>query len=139
MTYLTQLENYPTGDCVRTVFACLLDKKDPIEVPNFMRDGDVHFNEHMQKWLDENGLVWVEVSMKDWSNHPTLPEGYCGISGKSPRGDYNHIVVGRVRHYEDGGIQYRAVDYVHDTSPFHKEGEYIIGEPLWIGFLTRKL
>jgi len=52
-TKLKQLENYPTGDCQRTVFACLLGLYDPTDIPNFMRDGSE--NDMFKKNLD--GLI----------------------------------------------------------------------------------
>ena len=135
---LKQLENYPIGDCMRTVFACLLNKENPKDVPNFMEKGEKLFNQNIKNWLAQNDFAWVEVSMKDWHNHPFLPVGYCGISGKSPRGDFNHIVIGEIREIIRNGEMCRVIHYIHDTSPYH-DGIFIDGEPLWIGFLLKKL
>ena len=56
---LKQLEKYPTGDCMRTVFACLLGKEDPKEVPNFMEKGNDLFNQNIKNWLEQNNLEWA--------------------------------------------------------------------------------
>jgi len=139
MTRLIQLENYPTGDCQRTVFACLLDKEDPRDVPNFMYDGnDDKFWERVNTWLEENKLVYIEISLDDFKNMHShaIPEGYCTVMGKSPRGDWNHIVIGKV--VIDREKQMRWIELVHDTSPYH-DGRYLDGEPICIGFLNRKL
>lgn len=138
MTKLIQLENYPTGDCMRTVFACLLGKEEPTEVPNFMAKGNEDFQKNIDAWLEENGLVYVEVSFDDFHTAAFIPDGYFGISGKSPRGDWDHIVIGESSVREEDGLMYRDYKFVHDTSPHH-DGVFLDGPPKLMGFLTRKL
>lgn len=136
---LKQIENYPTGDCMRSVFACLLGLESVQEIPNFMRDGNSNFQTYIEQWLSENSLEWVEISYKEWCETPFFPLGYCGISGKSPRGDYDHIVVGEIKkRVGKNGLAYRDIYFRHDTSPFH-DGNYIDGDVKLIGFLLRKL
>jgi hypothetical protein len=134
ITRLKQIEKYPTGDCFRTVMACLLCKENVTDVPNFMRDGDKHFKKYFDIWLEEQGLEWVEITWKAFADSYTLPIGYCGVSGKSLRGDYNHIVVCK----SDIKDNRRFVTYIHDPSPYHN-GDFIDGEPIMVGFLLRKL
>jgi len=138
MTKLIQTENYPTGDCMRTVFACMLNKANPDEVPNFMRDGEKTFYPYMESWLTENDLEWIELDYEDWKKTPSVPLGICGITGKSPRGDYDHIVVGDIRHRSEDEKNFRDIYFTHDTSPAH-DGAFIEGDIKLIGFLLRKL
>lgn len=136
MTRLKQLfPTPPRGDCMRTVFACLLDKQHPNEVPNFMRKGAKCFDMYVTKFLEENDLVWVEVPFEHLGECLFLPLGYCGVTGKSPRGRHNHIIVGELVKRENGTLQ---INYVHDPSPVH-DGIFFDGDPIWVGFLTRKL
>lgn len=137
MTKLKQLNKYPNGDCMRTVFACLLDYDNPELIPNFStaKEG---FTQSIEKWLLENDLEYIEISGREFFECPFTPIGYCGISGKSPRGEYNHIVVGRAYTVEKEDGLYREVEFLHDPSPFH-DGKYIDGDIKWIGFLVRSL
>lgn len=137
---LKQLENYPTGDCQRTVFACLLGYADPTMVPNFMVVADTEeevskiFTDNLNRWLEEERLNYIEVSLEEFQRLLFIQEGYCTILGKSPRGEYNHIVVGKIIKNND---QYE-VYFEWDTSPYH-DGKYIDGDIKAIGFLSRKL
>ena len=137
---LKQLENYPTGDCQRTVFACLLGFDDPTMVPNFMEIADTEeevnsiFTYNMNSWLDNNDLQYIEVSLEEFKQLLFIPEGYCTILGKSPRGEYNHVVVGKII---KNGDQYE-VYFEWDTSPYH-DGRFIDGDIKAMGFLSRKL
>lgn len=138
MTKLTQLKNYPMGDCMRTVFACLLSLEEPTEVPNFMDDGVENFQSRIDKWLEDEGLIYVEVSFDDFHTASFIPNGFFGISGKSPRGDWDHIVIAEASTREEDGSTYRDFKFIHDTSPYH-DGTYLDGKPKVMGFLTRKL
>ena len=138
ITKLTQIENYPIGDCVRSVFACLLGLDNVEEVPNFMRDGNEKFQEHLEQWLEEKDLEYIELDYEVYKETAYFPYGHCGVSGKSPRGDWDHIVVGEiVKRVEDDGA-YRDIYFRHDTSPFH-DGKFIDSDIKSIGFLVRKL
>jgi len=141
MTRLKQLKNYPIGDCQRTVFACLLGYESPLDVPNFteMEENkelmENNFVRNIYNWLDENNLTYIEVTEESFKHSGYIPLGYCTISGKSPRGDYNHIVIGKITLNKDNLYELR---YVWDTSPFH-DGNFIDGKILSIGFLSRKI
>lgn len=137
---LKQLENYPKGDCQRTVFACLLGYNDPLLIPNFMVEAETEeevstiFINNMNMWLEENRMNYIEVSMEEFHKLLFIPTGYCTILGKSPRGEYNHVVVGRIEKAIDGYEVY----FEWDTSPYH-DGRFIDGEIKAIGFLSKKI
>lgn len=135
---LKQIENYPTGDCVRTVFACLLGYDNPEAIPNFMANGNEEFEEKMLAWLDENNLSFIEISLEEFHKAEFTPIGYCTVSGKSPRGEWDHMVVGEVKLRKENDLKYRDLYLRHDTSPFH-DGKYIDGDVTLVGFLVRKL
>lgn len=138
ITKLKQIEQYPIGDCVRSVFACLMGLDSVEEIPNFMRDGEEKYNQHLQEWLDENNLSYIEIDFKAAQVAYHIPEGYCGIAGKSPRGDYDHLVIGEVKYrYEDEKV-FRDFHFIHDTSPYH-DSNFIDGEPKTASFLVKKL
>lgn len=63
-----------------------------------------------------------------------MEEGYCTVVGKSPRGNFNHVVIGEIKLVDN---KYE-LHYVHDTSPHH-DGEYLDGEPKMIGWLNKSL
>ena len=137
---LKQLENYPTGDCQRTVFACLLGYNVPTLVPNFMEVTDNEetaskiFIENMNRWLETERFNYIEISLEEFQRLTFIQEGYCTVLGKSPRGDYNHIVIGKIVKENDEYNLY----YEWDTSPYH-DGKFIDGDIKAIGFLSRKL
>lgn len=121
--------------------ACLLDYDDPKMVPNFMENtvdkenGDEIFLEEKNKWLEENGLVYIEVSLEEYRTMFFKPLGLCTLLGKSPRGDWNHVVIGEICKNEEGNLD---IHYRWDTSPYH-DGVYLDGDIKSIGFLYRKL
>lgn len=126
----------PYGDCVRTVIACLLNKEDVEEIPNFMKDGEEKFRENLDCWMEDNGFEYIELTWQGFCEAPRVPKGLCGVVGDSPNGDYLHMVVGdwSIDYNEDGSFK-RTVYLLHDVSPSNK---YIIGNPKYISFLTRK-
>lgn len=139
MTKLTQLNpNFPNGDCQRTVFACLLDYEKPDLIPNFTEMGnsqeemESNFVINILKWLDENNLTYVEMTAESFQKSSFIPVGYCTVVGKSPRGDYNHIVIGEVKLINN----FYELSYIWDTSPFH-DGIFL-DDIQAIGFLSRK-
>ena len=137
MTKLKQLNpNYPNGDCQRTVFACLLDYCKPELIPNFteMEDYENKWVENIYNWLDENNLTYNEMTLESFKNSYFIPTGLCTVVGKSPRGDYNHIVIGEIKLNNQNGYE---LHFVWDTSPFHN-GKFL-DTIEHIGFLSRKL
>lgn len=137
MTKLKQLNpNYPNGDCMRTVLACLLNFKDPLMIPNFteMENYEKNWTKNIYEWLNQRGLKYLEISFDEFSKSPFIPDGLCTIVGKSPRGDYNHIVIGEIKNKENGD---RELFYKWDTSPLH-DGKFL-DDIKYIGFLSQDI
>ena len=137
MTKLKQLNpSFPNGDCQRTVFACLLDYDRPDLIPNFteMEDYKNKWVENIYNWLDENNLTYNEITLESFKNSYFIPTGLCTVVGKSPRGDYNHIVIGEIKLNNQSNYE---LHFVWDTSPFHN-GKFL-DTIEHIGFLSRKL
>ena len=126
MTELTQLytvAEHGRGDCLRTAFACVLDKAHPEEVPIFIYndDGTENPNWHleMHQWFWDQGWEWDCVSLEAIRQGKEMYPGtlemldsYYVASGRSPRdypnGDIMHHAV--VAHGRDMRI-------VHDPHP----------------------
>lgn len=82
------------GNCFPACLATLLEL--PVEaVPNFCKGDPEDWYAHVQAWLRPMGYsavdlrLWVKGS--DWRPNPGQ---LCILSGKSPRGDFDHSVVG---------------------------------------------
>ena len=86
----------------------------------------------MDNWLKENDLQYIEMTIESFKSSYYIPLGYCCVIGKSPRGNYNHIVIGKTI-----AKAYNEVHFVHDTSPHHN-GTFL-DTIEYIGFLTKKL
>lgn len=104
------------GNCYATAIACILDIEIS-EVPNIEVLFDV-----------SDGNIWYMV-LTEWLNHKRYEhnsdgngdfyknyDGYYIVSGKSPRGDFNHCVI-----YKNGKM-------VHDP---HPSGDGILTEDYW--------
>ena len=117
------------GDCLRACVASILEA-DILDVPNFSQDGQ--FILGAIAWLNSRGLHVLRI---DWTGegycheqYLSYPEGYCIMSGKSPRSTVEkrkgHAVVGRASGW--------GFKIEHDPHP-SRAG--LIGEPesvLWI-------
>jgi hypothetical protein len=119
-----------TGDCFRTCVAMILDM-DPAGMPNFCEvRGKGEWWRLFQGWLDERHMTAVEVNLTvDESKAPMMwvTMGVpCILSGKSPRGNWLHSVVGEARG-PDGWA------YLHDP---HPDGGFLDGEPWYVLFFA---
>lgn len=94
----------PGGNCFSACVASLLEI--PIDaVPYFMGDKPPGEPEdwfgRLLDWLRPRGYWAIPLPVGNgWK-----PEGLCILSGKSPRGDYDHCVIAR------------GLDVVHDPHP----------------------
>lgn len=94
-------EGTPKGNCWQTVIACYLDL-DLEDVPHFVQideDGGLNWWYHTCSWLRERGYEILH-----WEEYPATNE-YVLVSGRSPRGDFHHVVI-----YKDGKL-------FHDPHP----------------------
>lgn len=115
------------GNCFATCVACLLEL--PLEqVPNFVSFGDLQ--EEMSWW--PHFIAWLAFQGKGYSAAEipagaVLPEGrLCILSGKSPRGEHHHSVVGKTLPLKEGVAQYQ---FIHDPSP---HDTFIDGPVHWV-------
>lgn len=116
----TDCTDHEKGDCFRTCVAMILDLPRD-EVPNFCA-GDEWWRD-FQHWLEDRHLTAVEVFVLE--DRPTMAWVTCGtpciLSGRSPRGDWLHSVVGLAR----GGDGF---EIVLDPYPGHRTpGEMLAG------------
>lgn len=135
--------NERNGDCLSAAIASILEL-DIEDVPNFnVLNGD--FMARVNEWLRPRGYGWVRTIQpraqrgeglievgrlpetgSEFVHHP-MPEGIlCLVTGKSPRGEWCHSVVGRMV----GGYNF---ELLHDP---HPDGLGIEGLPLCIEFLV---
>lgn len=95
------------GDCWRTCIASILEfERD--SVPNFVEEGGPDDETGAwwtatNEWLGRYGLQIVEWEIGD--EQPWAPPAYTILTGPSPRGDFDHSVVGY------------GIDIEHDPHP----------------------
>jgi hypothetical protein len=96
------------SDCFATCVAMILDLDD---VPNFQAAGPGWWR-RLQEWLSRRNLLAVEVRLPPEGRSVTAmtPGVPVILSGKSPRGDWPHAVVGLTR-WDDG------FEFAHDPHP----------------------
>lgn len=127
---IQQIIHAGNGDCFSACLATILELKLE-EVPKFMW----HFKGHELKaaslWISQYGygilrVRWPEqiITGKDIPFHP-MPYLYCIAAGKSPRGDWNHAVVGTIEDF--------TFKLLHDP---HPSGLGIVGQPIAYNFLV---
>jgi len=110
------------GNCNAACIATILDL--PLsEVPNFpviIPEGQ-DWQAAQNAWLANYGVVIFTVILKDDGKLPfmnALTDGIpCLISGKSPRGNFDHAVVGNYKLDAELG---HSLEYIHDPHPSHK-------------------
>lgn len=114
------------GNCYSACFASLLEIGID-EVPCFVRDHGNRWYEAVQKWLGDRGMMTIRIVLGENLVFNPLPEDcLCIATGKSPRGEFAHSVVGKI----NGGFNFQIT---HDP---HPDGRGIIGEPTIIEFLA---
>ena len=91
------------GDCFRACMASIFEC-DLKDIPDFMGDGEKHFNERISKWGKDNGVLILDATIED-PNSDEYEDLYLIAMGKSPRGHCNHAVI-----YKNGKM-------VHDPHP----------------------
>ena|ERR1043166_9715325 len=131
------------GNCLSAAIASVLEI-DISEVPNFeVLNGD--FISRVNEWLRPRGYAWFRTIQprlsrgeglqdvgrlpeagNEFVHHPIAEGALCLATGKSPRGERCHSVVGRMV----GGYNF---EMLHDP---HPDGEGIEGLPLCIEFLV---
>lgn len=105
------------GDCFRACIASIFELS-LCDVPHFvqlgsvphakggeLRDGQSHWWFYLTDWLRERDLVFFDLPYDGNSDEFLQALGYTIITGLSPRGEWDHCVVG-----------YRG-EIVHDPHP----------------------
>lgn len=88
------------GDCYRTAIACLLDLE-PTDVPHFVESGKDRWWDETQEWFKARGdaFYYLPLPIPDdwqaWWDHYRNALDYVILGGPSPRGPFEHVVVGR--------------------------------------------
>ncbi len=115
MIEVFQESNYPTGDCFSSCVASITERTD---VPNFMVDGEAHFDHNLSKWLKEEGYRYYHIKYDTECYAPPFAmDGLCIFTGEGKHGGY-HSVVGKVVY--SNGI--RNLYYMHDPI---KNGQHL--------------
>jgi len=133
------------GNCFSTCIACLLNFHTD-HVPNFVAKDKMWWMDFVT-WMNDHGFSVVDVDMNvkgSWSaSMACWAQCLCIVSGKSPRGDFNHAVIGRMRgdtllagEIPEGDFEIeedQLYELVHDP---HPSGEGIDGSPKSFTFLV---
>lgn len=123
------------GNCWQTCIACVLDMELE-EVPHFAAMG-VHWWDKFQTWLSNYNYFAIEI-LCDSDNTPMYPvpaDITCILSGKSPRGEWNHAVVGITKDLKEKGKERtNRFEFLHDPHPDNTFIEDLQG----ITFLVKK-
>ena len=120
--------NYQAA-CLASILELPLDR-----VPNFCGDPPrTHaWQKAQNEWLAFYGLVILTVELRDDGQLPSmnfLVDGViCIVSGKSPRGDFDHAVVGRYRL----STNRHWLEYIHDPHP----SRHFLPKPRSVGFFV---
>jgi hypothetical protein len=114
------------GDCFRACIASILELSIE-DVPHFVAIKHDWWGE-TQKWLHGRGLsgLWLGLDPERMAFANWADPLYCILSGPSPRGEFQHSVVGQV---DEGGWSFKTV---HDPHP-SKDG--LLGEATSVLFL----
>lgn len=82
-----------SGNCLQACVASVLDL--PIEkVPNFMLAPGVEWYDTFVDYMRGRGFYPIYLHPDVIERDGTRPYGYHLLQGKSPRGDYDHVIVG---------------------------------------------
>jgi len=81
----------PEGNCFATCLAMLLNMAIE-DVPNY-KEGEGEWYQNYRKWLLPLGYDFMAVQGWDKESKPFQPKVFSIVSGKSPRGDFDHSVI----------------------------------------------
>lgn len=115
------ITRHELGDCFATCVAMVLDLPQP-DVPNFCAVGDAWW-EGFLLWCEGQGITAMEVKLQPGALSRLTAGIPCILSGLSPRGTWQHSVVGVTT---EGGFA-----YLHDP---HPDATFLAGEPQHVLF-----
>lgn len=121
-----------TGNCFAACLASLLEV--PIESLPIDPSAELWF-QTTQDALKPFGLYFLEVRLDVAVSYPmyAMKDRLCVMTGKSPRGEFWHAVVGRVDH--DDTQDKVLFDVIHDPHPSRRGIENVKA----LGFLVKIL
>jgi len=91
------------------------------DTPNFINFPN--YVEELSKFLKPYNMTFIKYSTINGKlEFEVFNSPYVLAAGKSPRGDYRHVVVGKINQVD--------FELVHDPYP---DGSGLEGKPLWIG------
>lgn len=110
------------GNCFTACIASILEI--PIEtIPHFCKGGDESWYQNFIWWLGTVGYTNIEIHAAVYDGWEPAEGQLCYLTGKSPRGEFDHCVVGR---YSEG-------KYEEIFDP-HPDNNGLDGEIKTIGF-----
>lgn len=119
------------GNCYPACLASLIGTVELEDIPNFFASDEPVLDQWnaVTDWLHSKGLSQMTFNWSEFKEHlpnyrRTLKDSLLVFSGKSPRGDYSHAVVGRLT---DTGWE-----LVHDP---HPSDQGIVGEPEFVDIM----
>jgi hypothetical protein len=107
--------------CVASIFGASMDN-----VPNFI-EADNYADAIADFVYTNYGLTFVKFSQnKNELDFKVQNETWILAAGKSPRGNFKHVVVSK--------IVDKKITLLHDPYP---DGEGLVGAPNWIGLFVK--
>lgn len=115
------------GNCLQAAIASVFEL--PLEsCPHVFEDGPRDWQKRLDAWLEQFGLYSVIVNLTN--PHTVTPVPFPALfSGKSPRGDFLHVVVGTLS--GDGKFQ-----MLHDPHPSDAGIETLVDVMLFVPTLV---
>jgi len=117
-----------TGNALQCCVATILRMSSLDAVPNFIKAADPYAV--LRAFLADKGLGFVKIELDAHGRMPFYP-GDCDVvvAGPSPRGDFRHAVVGRLRDASS-----RIPHLVFDP---HESDAFFNGKPAaWVGLFV---
>jgi len=118
------------GNALQACIGTILKVGSLADVPNFILAPN--YLDAMNDYLGPLGYSFVKVDVSTTDGKLCFPVATgtrCVVTGKSPRGEHKHCVVGSV--CADG----KSFKLSHDPFP---GGSGIEGSPVWVGFVCLK-
>lgn len=119
---------FSKGNALQACVASIFNKKLE-EVPNFI-ESKPSYIEGINNWLVENGykLKFQKILVDEGQEleFNDLAVSFILVTGKSPRGDHKHVIVGEQND--------KKINYLHDV---HPDESMIEGSVIWIGIFTK--
>lgn len=107
--------------CVSSIFGMSMD-----DVPNFI-EADNYADAIADFVYVNYGLTFVKIiANKEDLDFSVKNETWILAAGKSPRGDFKHVVVSKIID--------KKITLLHDP---HPDGQGLVGAPNWIGFFVK--